>query len=146
MGRPPPLPLLALRVAIIGSLLVSSVAALGEPTPAATEPSFLSRNRRTLLIATTAGAAASGVLALLHRRAANDRFEEYKRTADPDRLIQLYDETARLDNRAAAFFVSAEVLFVAAMYLGFFVEPPGESRASIVIDPQGTALSLRWSF
>lgn len=146
MGRVPLFPL-AVRVAITLSLLVSPVAALGEPT-AATEPSFLSRNRRSLLVATAAGAAASGVAALLYRRAANDRFEEYRRTADPDRLTQLYDETARLDNRAAAFFVTAEVLFVAAMYLGFFVEPPapGVARASIVIDPRDTALSLRWSF
>src|SRR5688572_19159855 len=129
-------------------------------------PSFLSRHRRTLLIVTSAGAAAAGVGAALVRRSANERYEEYEETADPDRIEDLYDEASSLDNTAAGLFIAAEALFVGALYLAFFVDSPdgqdspdsSESRHApdapagrtpgLTLAPvaQGAALALEWRF
>jgi len=92
--------------------------------------SFLARHRRSLLIATASGAAAAGLTAMLFRREANARYDEYQETAHPDEIADLYAETARLDEVAAGFFITAEALFVATIYLGFFVDP-AEERAAV---------------
>ncbi len=130
----------------------------GEADSSAAHSGFVSHHRKTLLITTGAGAAASGLAAMLYRRAANDRFEEYQHTADPDRLRDLYDQSSRLDNRAAACFIAAEGLFVLAIYFGFFVHParaatnagaastePGRSLPTPIWMPE-RGLGVRWSF
>jgi hypothetical protein len=143
----PPLPSLLARVTLILGLLLPPAAAdpsppsapepapagaaSAKPPPAATEElPFLSRHRHSLLIVAGVGAAASGLGALLLRREANDRYEDYERTADPQRMIERYDDTSRLDNQAAACFIAAEALFIFAIYLGFFVEPAGRATGA----------------
>ncbi len=104
-------------------------------------PSFLSRHRRSLLIATGAGAAAAGIAAIAFRQRANTTYDEYRTAADPEEIAALYDETESLDNRAAACFIASEALFVAALYLGFFVEP-----APVRLAPAPGGLALAWRF
>jgi hypothetical protein len=153
MGRRP---LLALAVvsALIFQLMGASGAAAGDETEG---PSFLSRHRRPLMVASGVGAAATGLAAVFFRRAANDRFETYQRTADPERLAELYDRAAELDNRASASFIAAEACFVFAIYLGFFVDPPrkvarvesdvSDGEMGIAWIPErGPALRVQWSF
>lgn len=113
----------------------------GEGTPSTPAPSFLSRHRRSLLIATGAGAAATGIAAIAFRHEANAKYDDYQSSADPEEIAALYDETARLDNRAAACFIASEALFVAALYLGFFVEP-----APVRLAPAPAGLALVWHF
>jgi hypothetical protein len=110
------------------------------PEPSA-QSSFLSLHRRALLIATGAGAAGTGIAAIVLRRQANEKYEEYQATADPEEIAALYDETTSLDNQAAACFIAAEALFVAALYLGFFVEP-----APVRLEPVPAGLALTWHF
>ncbi len=129
---------------------------LGPAAAAAAEadahaPSWLARHRQPLLVAASAGAAGAGLAAALYRRAANDRFADYRRTADPERLAALYDETTRLDNRAAGFFVAAEAAFVFAMVLGFFVHAPRAAASGAAAGPHpslaaGRGVALRWDF
>ncbi len=71
-------------------------------------------------------AISSGTLAYVVRRRANERYADYERTADPELIASYYDDAARLDRRAAGLFITAEVAFITAVYLGFFVaaEPP----------------------
>ena len=144
MGRPPrarrlSVLLLALALVVPPDALADS----GEDTSLAPSapPSFLSRHRRSLLIATGAGAAATGVAALVLRRQANEKYEAYQEAADPERIAALYDETTSLDNQAAACFIASEVLFVTALYLGFFVEP-----ARVRLEPVPAGLALTWHF
>jgi hypothetical protein len=104
------------------------------------------------------GAGAAGLAAVFFRRAANDRFADYRRTADPERLEELYDQAAELDNRAAASFIAAEALFVFAVYVGFFVDPPRKTVGAAVpetpcgplamdwLPERGLALRLQWRF
>ena len=145
MGRPPRarrLSVLLLALALVASR-PDAAADPGDDTSLAPSapPSFLSRHRRSLLIATGAGAAATGVAALVLRRQANEKYEAYQEAADPERIAALYDETTSLDNQAAACFIASEVLFVTALYLGFFVEP-----ARVRLEPVPAGLALTWHF
>jgi hypothetical protein len=128
------------------AVLAASLEAEAESTT--DPPSFFSRHRNTLLIVTAAGAAASGVGAALVRRSANERYEEYEQTADPERIEDLYDEATELDNTAAALFIAAEALFVGALYLAFFVDPPAGYTPGITLAPgdEGAAMALEWRF
>lgn len=92
--------------------------------------SFLSRHRGSLLAISAGGAAASAVTAILFRREANDRYDAYQETADPAAIDDLYAESKHLDQVATGFFIGAEALFVAAIYLGFFVEPAQADAAA----------------
>jgi hypothetical protein len=120
-----------LVLALLGQLCAVGInpTAAQPPPPARAEASeasgFLSRHRRPLLIAAASGAAAAGVTAIVYRRKANSSYDEYQETADPEEIAALYADTEHLDEIAAGFFITAEVLFVAAIYLGFFVEPAG---------------------
>jgi hypothetical protein len=154
------------RARFARALLLAALLLQPRPGPAAAgdasspePPSFLSRHRRILLIATGAGAAATGIAAIASRHAANERYDEYQLAADPERIAALYDETAELDNRAAVLFVASEVLFVSALYLGFFVEPaPAALRADPAsgaapasrhrpwITPVPRGVALEWRF
>ncbi len=124
------------RPRVLVAIFLSTVLASGplahaapdaDQTPAP-RPSFLSRHRRALLIAAGGGAAACGIGAIVSRSAANSRYDEYQRTADPERIQALYRETEDLDNRAAVLFVTSEALFLATLYLGFFVAPAEEDQ------------------
>jgi hypothetical protein len=110
---------------VILCLLATDVTAAAETT-AATPGSWLSRHRRTLLWLSGATAVTAGGVAYVSRRRANDRFEEYARAADPERIAALYDEATRLDHRAAALYITAEVAFATALILAFFVPDPDE--------------------
>jgi hypothetical protein len=92
-----------------------------------------------LLIAAGSGAAACGIGAIVSRSAANSRYDEYQRTADPEGIQALYRETEHLDNRAAVLFVTSEALFLATLYLGFFVAPPEEDQGSFTADSHDQA-------
>jgi hypothetical protein len=122
--------------------------AAAEDEPGAEAPGFLSRHRNMLLIVTAAGAAASGVGAALVRRSANERYEEYEQTADPERIEALYDEATELDNTAATLFIAAEALFVGALYLAFFVDSPAGYTPGLTLAPadRGAAMALEWRF
>jgi hypothetical protein len=140
-----------LVVNLVGGGLPLGPAAAAAAEPAAPAPSWLARHRQPLLVAASAGAAGAGLTAALYRRAANDRFEDYQRTADPERLAALYDETTRLDNRAAGFFIAAEAAFIFAMVLGFFVHAPHDAASgnAAALHPSlvaGRGVALRWDF
>jgi hypothetical protein len=100
-----------------------------EPVPAESEPSFISRHRTALLWSGGLIAAGTGIAAVGYRRAANRRFDDYERTADPVAIETLYDQARSLDQRAAALFIVAELAFVATVYVGFFVKPASSSMA-----------------
>ncbi|HWN82096.1 MAG TPA: hypothetical protein VNM87_08380 [Candidatus Udaeobacter sp.] len=128
-----------------------------DPTASAESASFLSSHRKSLLWISAGGAAASAVTAILFRRAANDRYDEYQQTADPEAITDLYTEAKHLDQVATGFFIGAEALFVATIYLGFFVEPAQSAAVSLphpasftpVLNqsPAGaTRLGLAWHF
>jgi hypothetical protein len=102
----------------------------GEPQASSGSSSFLSRHRGSLLAISAGGAAASAVTAILFRREANDRYDAYQQTADPAAIDDLYAESKHLDQVATGFFIGAEALFVAAIYLGFFVEPAQADAAA----------------
>jgi hypothetical protein len=127
-----------------------------DPDASAGGSSFLSRHRSSLLWISAGGAAASAVTAILFRREANDRYDEYQHTADPEAIDDLYAESKHLDQVATGFFIGAEALFVAAIYLGFFVEPAAGDHATLssprlmpVLDraPAGDSrLGIAWRF
>jgi hypothetical protein len=118
--------------------------------------SFLSRHRRSLIWISAGGAAASAVTAILFRREANDRYDEYQHTANPEEIADLYAESKHLDEVATGFFIGAEALFVAVIYLGFFVEPTADHQAALApssltpVVARGMAgdarLGLAWHF
>jgi hypothetical protein len=158
MGHRPPLVLAVLSVFVLH--LAGAVQARGDDDAAgdaAKSPSFLSRHRQKLLIASGVGAGAATAAAIYLRRAANDRYDDYRQTADPERLEELYDEAADLDNQAAAAFIAAEAMFVFAVYLGFFVDPPPKKAEWNPVFPagrlgmgwtpdRGLAFRLQWDF
>ena len=126
-----------------------------EPDDSAGSATFLSSHRRSLLWIAAGGAAASAVTAILFRREANDRYDAYQQTADPEAIADLYDEAKHLDEVATGFFIGAEALFVAVIYLGFFVEPAADRAvlAPLPLTPvveRSTAgdprLGLAWHF
>jgi hypothetical protein len=108
-------------------LLVGSI--LSEVAAADVDASFVSRHRRLLLWTAGLTAIGAGATAYGLRYRANDRFDAYTRTADPEIITTRYDEAVRLDNGAAAFFLLAEVAFVAVIYFGFFVKPAEAAAA-----------------
>jgi len=126
----------------------------GEPD-ATDSSSFLSRHRSSLLWISAGTGAASAVTAILFRREANDRYDEYQHTADPEAIDDLYAESKHLDQVATGFFIGAEAMLVAAIYLGFFVEPTADHQAALApsltpVVARGTAgdarLGLAWHF
>lgn len=134
------LPTLLLAIALV-TPRHDAAADSGQDPLSSPAPSFLSRHRRSLLIATGAGAAAAGIATIAFRHEANTKYDAYQGAADPEEITALYDETAELDNRAAACFIASEALFVAALYLGFFVEP-----APVRLTPVPQGLALAWRF
>jgi hypothetical protein len=120
----------------------------------AASASFVDRHRKPLLWITGLTAAGSAVTAISLRQLANDRFAQYEQAADPERITQLYDETAQLDDLATVFFIVAEVSFLAAMFIGFFVEdasvagtgPGAPLWSGARIEPEALGARLVWRF
>lgn len=74
---------------------------------------------------------------------ANDRYGDYLRATEPERVRDLYDETLRLDRWSTTSLLAGEALVATGIYLRFLrrSSPP---RMALALSPSQCAVLLRF--
>ena len=113
------------------------------PFPEVTVPRSPGGSATWAYVSIGAGFALLGTSTLLADRA-NDRYEEYQRSTDPDDVRRLYDETITLDRYSTGTLLGGELLIATGLYLRFLRRPAAASRVALDVGPTRCALALRF--
>jgi hypothetical protein len=101
------------------------------------------KRRHTWAYLTIAGGAALIGFSFVLSDRADQAYEDYLVSSDPEEIQLLYDEAVRNDHYAQASLLTGEVMVAAGLYLRF-IRRPSPKRVSLTIAPTRCALALRF--
>ena len=136
--------LLAVMIALFDVPIPAAAAPppAAEPFPVVPLPAPAHRSHAAAWLAIGSGAALLGTSFLVHHRA-NQTYDVYLASTNPDEIGRLYDRTANLDRLSSGTLIAGEVLFATGVYLRFLRQPRG-SGLSFELSPDRCAALWRF--
>ena len=92
---------------------------------------------------TLAGGATLVGLSFMFSGRADQAYDDYLATSDPDQIEILYDRAVHNDHLAQASLLTGEALLAAGLYLRF-LRRPAPRRVAVVLTPSRCALAWRF--
>ena len=122
-------------------LLVPAIAAAGPFPETVIEPPR-KHPHRTAYLCLLGGAGLIGGSFVFSDRA-NDAYDEYLTSTDPERLDALYDEAVRYDRLSSGSLLAGEILIAAGLYLRF-LRRGNTGRMTWSVGARSCAVSYRF--
>ena len=134
--------IVALLIAQIVIPAASALAQAAEPFPEVTLPHPSARSHRWAYVTMLAGAGL-GAASFVFEDHADDAYNSYLASTDPEEIVGLYDRAHHYDQLSTAALVGGELLFATGLWMRFLRRGTSD-RLAMEWRPNRCALSLRF--